>query len=67
VQLILFVTVCVPLHRNITVLVTKRGQPYKEVCPGENYTLSVTFGKEARAALVTVSGGTLRSANVGSW
>jgi hypothetical protein len=45
----------------------KDDQPLKDVCPGESYTLTVGFGSQPRAALVTVSGGTLEGANVAGW
>jgi hypothetical protein len=55
-------------HSNIVVAARQQeGPPLKEVCPGESYALSVSFGGEERAALVTVSGGTLKEANVAGW
>lgn len=53
--------------RDITVKASQHGQFLKEVCPGETYTLTVSFGEQERAALVTVSGGTLQEANVAGW
>jgi hypothetical protein len=55
------------MRRDITVRATLNGQAYKEVCPGETYSLAVSFGGQERAALVTVSGGTLKEANVAGW
>lgn len=45
----------------------KDGQALKDVCPGESYTLTVGFGGQPRAALMTVSGGTLKDGNVAGW
>jgi hypothetical protein len=56
-----------PLRRDITVVATHKGTAVKDVCPGGTYTLVGTFGGDKRGALMTVSGGTLKEANVAGW
>lgn len=55
------------LRRDITVIASRKGAVVKDVCPGATYTLVTAFGGQERAALVTVSGGTVREANVAGW
>lgn len=62
-----FVLCCVCCRSNIVVKATRKGLPVTEVCPGDNYTLSVSFSGDQRGALLTVSGGTLKGSNVPGW
>jgi hypothetical protein len=54
-------------HRSISIVASRKGTFVKDVCPGATYKLSASFGGDERAALMTVSGGTLQEANVAGW
>jgi hypothetical protein len=55
-----------PCCSSIAIAVTLDGKPVKGLCPGEKYDFSVNF-PAPRAALVTVSQGTIPQSNVARW
>lgn len=52
--------------RTISMAVTLKGRPATGLCPGETYDITVTF-PQPRAALVTVSQGTILQSDVPRW
>jgi hypothetical protein len=51
---------------SIAIAVSLDGKPVKGLCPGETYDFTVNF-PAPRAALVTVSQGTIPQSNVPRW
>ena len=57
---------CCLCRRDVAIAITKNGKPVKGLCPGDSYDVSIAF-PQPRAALVTVSQGTLAESNVPRW